>query len=98
MEEVELPDTPPPPRTKWTRRVPHPILIGQVELPDAPSGWSCFRLRMAVDPRLQVASHTFAASSAAERARWVAAARLFCTGFSECASPPPPPPPPHLSY
>ena len=28
LVEVSLAEVPPPPRTNWTRRVPHPVLIG----------------------------------------------------------------------
>ena len=50
---------PPPPRTKWTSRVPHPVLIGHVEVLDAleketsaaqprsARGWACARTRAA---------------------------------------------------
>jgi len=34
------PRVPPPPRTKWTRRVPHPVLIGH-----AASGGATYRVR-----------------------------------------------------
>jgi len=31
-----LPPPPPPPRTKWTRLVPHPVLIGHAALAHGP--------------------------------------------------------------
>jgi len=36
---------PPPPRTKWTRRVPHPVLIGHAGPLPAPAGASAARRR-----------------------------------------------------
>ena len=32
-------DSPPPPRTKWTRRVPHPVLIGHAASPPRQQDW-----------------------------------------------------------